>query len=307
MSPFFQDPALYRSVLENLPIGIYVLDLDQRVRFWNRGAEKITGYLAQEVLGQVCREPLPHCDPQGRVLTGDHCPITTTFRDGRAVHNHVFTLHKQGHRLGVQVRTLPLFDNNDLLKGVAVAFEERAANFVDQFSGALMFGCLDSVTGVPSQRLTRCVILESLAGLQETQRGFGLLRIRVMGLTELAARYGADSLVTILHTVAQTLRHNVDAESFLGRWSESEFLALLESASPMRVAAAAESLTQLLSTLKITWWGDCFFLQTEVACVMARPGDNLEPLLNRMQAPHPQSATRAAGAGCASESKTSRG
>jgi len=127
MSKFFEDPELYRSVLENLPIGIYVLDREERVRFWNRGAEQITGYLAHEVMGQVCRDRLPHCDPQGRVLAGDHCSVTTTFRDGRAVQNHVFTLHKQGHRLGVQIRTLPLLDNQGLTMGVAVAFEEAAA------------------------------------------------------------------------------------------------------------------------------------------------------------------------------------
>jgi PAS domain-containing protein len=40
MSPFFEDPAIYRSMLENLPIGIYVLDKEQRVR-WNRGASRL--------------------------------------------------------------------------------------------------------------------------------------------------------------------------------------------------------------------------------------------------------------------------
>ena len=163
MSPFFEDPAIYRSVLENLPIGIYVLDKEQRVRFWNRGAEQITGYLAHEVLGQICCESLPHCDPQGRILVGDHCSVTTTFRDGRALQNHVFTLHKQGHRLGVQVRTLPLL-NDGVIVGVAVAFEEGATSSIPESSGALMYGCLDPLTGIPSQRLTRAVLAESLTG-----------------------------------------------------------------------------------------------------------------------------------------------
>jgi PAS domain-containing protein len=82
MSPFFDDPALDRSVLENLPIGVYVLDREQHVRFWNRGTEQITGYLAHEVMGQVCDESLPHFDPEGRILAGVDCPATTTFREG---------------------------------------------------------------------------------------------------------------------------------------------------------------------------------------------------------------------------------
>src|SRR5438552_247933 len=108
MPPLFEDSALHRYVLENLPIGIYVLDREQRVRFWNRGAEQITGYLAHEVVGQKCSQSLPHFDPHGQMLAGDDCSITTTLREGRAFQNHVFTLHKQGHRMSVQIRTLPL-------------------------------------------------------------------------------------------------------------------------------------------------------------------------------------------------------
>ena len=201
MSPFFEDPAIYRSVLENLPIGIYVLDREQRVRFWNRGAEQITGYFAHEVIGHSCSESLPHCDPQGRVLSGDRCSITTTFHDGRVLQNHVFTLHKHGHRLGVKVRTLPIH-NDGLIVGVAVAFEEAAEDSVVERAGALIYGCLDPLTGVPSQRLTRAMWTESLAALEDAHGGFGLLRIRITGLDEFSARYGANSIAAFLRTLA---------------------------------------------------------------------------------------------------------
>ncbi len=34
---------LYRTVLENLPTGVYVVDRERRILFWNDGAEQITG------------------------------------------------------------------------------------------------------------------------------------------------------------------------------------------------------------------------------------------------------------------------
>ncbi len=307
MSPFFEDPVLYRSVLENLPIGIYVLDREQRVRFWNRGAEQITGYLAHEVMGHVCHESLPHCDPQGLVLAGDHCAITTTFRDGRAVQNHVFTLHKQGHRLGVQVRTLPLFDDRDTIAGVAVAFEEASENSAADVSGSLMYGCLDSLTGVPSQRLTRAVLTESLAGLQATHSGLGLLRIRILGLSEITGKYGADSTVPFLRTSAQTIRHSLSAEDFLGRWGSDEFLAMLQSSSPVRVAATADLIGRQLSQSEITWWGDRFLVESAVEHIVARPGDQLEALLSQMKSSHPTGFTKAVGTGGASGPSSAQG
>jgi len=307
MSPFFEDPALYRSVLENLPIGIYVLDREQRVRFWNRGAEQITGYLAHEMMGQTCREPLPHCDPQGRVLAGDNCSVTTTFRDGRAVQNHVFTLHKQGHRLGVQIRTLPLLDDNGLTMGVAIAFEEAPANTIPERSDALLCGCLDPLTGVSSQRLTRAVLTESLAELEETHGGWGLLRIRVLGLKEVSARYGTNSLATFLRTSAQTIRHSLTAEDFLGRWRDDEFLAMLPTASPVKVAAIAELISEQINQSEISWWGDRFRVRAMVDWIVAGRGDKLEVLLGQMRPAHAGENAAAAGGGGAPGSPASRG
>jgi len=42
-----QDPEIFRTVLESLPIGVYMVDRDLKVIFWNRGAERISGYLAR--------------------------------------------------------------------------------------------------------------------------------------------------------------------------------------------------------------------------------------------------------------------
>src|SRR6266576_1901401 len=307
MSPFFEDPAIYRSVLENLPIGIYVLDREQRVRFWNRGAEQITGYFAHEVIGHVCSESLPHCDPQGRVLSGDRCSITTTFHDGRALQNHVFTLHKHGHRLGVKVRTLPIH-NDALIVGVAVAFEEAAEDSVVEPAGALIYGYLDPLTGVPSQRLTRAMWAESLAALEDSHGGFGLLRIRITGLDEFSARYGANSIAAFLRTSAQTIRHSLSMEDFLGRWGKNEFLAMLQSSSPVKVAAVAEHIWLQLSQSEVAWWGDRFPVEATVDHVVAHSGDQLESLLVQMKPSHPVELAKATGAtGASPQSASSRG
>jgi len=41
------DGEVYKSVLESLPIGVYLVDRHRRVLSWNRGAERLTGYLRQ--------------------------------------------------------------------------------------------------------------------------------------------------------------------------------------------------------------------------------------------------------------------
>jgi PAS domain S-box-containing protein len=292
MPNLLDDPARFRAVLENLPVGVYFLDRERRVRFWNRGAEQITGYLAQEVMGKPCRDPLRHCDQQGRLLCPERCPVSATFHDGHPQQAFVFVLHKQGHRLGVQVRTLPLLDARDFIAGVAVTFEEALADSLPEALGRLMFGCLDPVTGIPSPRLSRAVLAESLAGLEQSHGGFGLLRIRVLGLDEFRSKHGPESVIPFLHTTAQTLRHSLDSENFLGRWGEDEFLAVLQSASPIRVAATAEKVWNLVSQSEVSWWGDRFLIEAVVAHAVARPGDTLESLFRDLR----PSCAAAAGA-----------
>jgi PAS domain S-box-containing protein len=56
--PELSDPEIYQSVLENLETGVYIVDRNRRICFWNDGAEQITGYLRQDVVGHFLRDHL---------------------------------------------------------------------------------------------------------------------------------------------------------------------------------------------------------------------------------------------------------
>jgi len=67
-------------VLDNLKEGIIAHDLKRRILFFNKEAERITGYAREEVLGKDCH------DVFGRPFCGDHCAFlyenpTLTDRD----------------------------------------------------------------------------------------------------------------------------------------------------------------------------------------------------------------------------------
>jgi PAS domain S-box-containing protein len=50
-----------------LPTGVFAVDREGKINFWNAGAERITGYLKQEVLGRVYSDGfLEH--PEGRII-----------------------------------------------------------------------------------------------------------------------------------------------------------------------------------------------------------------------------------------------
>jgi PAS domain S-box-containing protein len=290
-------------VLEDLPVGLYIVDQERRIRFWNRGAEHLLGHLAHDVVGHVLEGVVHSCDQQGDSLNGELCPVTMTSSRGQPQQCIAFYLHKNGHRVAVKVRTRPIvehgdIEHGDIVGGIIVLFEE-AFVYREDSSGAPMYGCLDATTGIPSPRLTRAVLNECLASLAESHVGFGVLRIRLLGLDEFRSKHGPQSVLPFLRTAAQTLRHSLDVESFLGCWGENEFLAVLPSASPVAVAATAEILRNVLAHSEVSWWGDRFLIQTEVSYAVATGEQDLEAILREMKSLslHASETANAAAAG----------
>lgn len=82
---------------------------DAKILFWNDGAERITGYRRHDVIGRTCRENvLAQCNQQLCVLCGVACPLTGIMHESKASHALVFFRHKEGHRVAVQVRSVPI-------------------------------------------------------------------------------------------------------------------------------------------------------------------------------------------------------
>jgi len=208
--------------------------------------------------------------------------------------------------VALKIRTLAVLGQGEVIEGAAVLLEE-AILYSQDLSGSPMYGCLDATTGIPSHRLTRAVLNECIAGMKESHHGFGVLRIRVLGLEEFHAKHGPQSVVPFLRTAAQTLRHSLDAENFLGCWGENEFLAVLPTASPVTVATTAETVWNLLCHSEVLWWGDRFPIASEVACAMAMVGSDLESLLEEMKPSHSSATAKVAAAGAANDSEHLRG
>lgn len=54
MHKLFQDPEFLLTVFETMRDGLIIIDSDQRIQFFNRAAEKITGYRREEIIGHPC-------------------------------------------------------------------------------------------------------------------------------------------------------------------------------------------------------------------------------------------------------------
>ena len=74
---------LFVKILDQMPFGVYCVDTDRKIFYWNKGAERISGYKAEDMLGKHCFEShLDHIDENGTHLCHAMCPLVATIFDG---------------------------------------------------------------------------------------------------------------------------------------------------------------------------------------------------------------------------------
>lgn len=108
--------------------GAYCVDRARRILHWNKMAEDITGYTADEVTGQNCfANILQHIDCSGRELCAEnhHCPLFLTMEDGQTRQEKVSLLHKNGQRIPVRIRAMPICDQDGTRIGALELFSEE--------------------------------------------------------------------------------------------------------------------------------------------------------------------------------------
>ena len=192
-----EDQEIYRTVLAELPVGVYFVDREQHIAFWNHGAEEITGYLSQQVLGHHMGENfLEHVDGDNRRLAGQELPLMSALREGKAVEKQLTIRHKDGHPVQVKMRAVPLRNEGGRIVGAAEYFEPtNPLEWQDQRKSVLeMHGCMDPATGALTRAYTETQLQEHLEIFERHKVPFGVLAIQLDGLEKMKAKHGAGAV-----------------------------------------------------------------------------------------------------------------
>lgn len=110
MSDILDENELYLAIIDNASEGIYCVDENRNIFFWNKTAEKISGYKAEEILSKSCAQSyLHHTDKNGKSLCDGFCPLVGTMFDGLEREDRIYLVHKDGRRVAIHMRAYPLY------------------------------------------------------------------------------------------------------------------------------------------------------------------------------------------------------
>jgi len=275
---------LYRDIVENMHDGIYFVDRERRITYWNKGAERITGYTAGEVVGTSCfNNILVHVDATGRQLCEGSCPLIATMADGTPHETEVYLHHKRGHRLPVWVRTSPLLAADGSFAGAIELFTEiswRQA-LQEQVEELKKLALVDALTGLPNRRHLETQLHSRLEELRRSGIGFGLLFMDIDDFKQFNDRFGHDVGDQVLTIVANTLSLSVRPFDIICRWGGEEFAGIFPHTDEATLEAIAERLRILVAHSRVNTGTGELTVTVSIGGTLAEPGDSALSLVKR--------------------------
>ncbi len=224
------DHEFFKKLLDEFHDGVYFVDRERRITYWNRGAERITGYAASEVVGKRCMDNiLIHVDAEGVSLCNGHCPLVFTLSDGAPRYAEVFLHHKEGFRVPVSVRVTPIRDGQGAVTGAVEVFSDNVpqAALLERITQFERLAYIDPLTEVANRRYTEIVLSARHEELRRYDWPFGILFVDIDLFKAVNDRYGHAKGDDVLRMVAKTLVNSVRSFDVVGRWGGEEFLLVL--------------------------------------------------------------------------------
>jgi diguanylate cyclase (GGDEF)-like protein/PAS domain S-box-containing protein len=279
-----EDARLYKDILDHLYDGVYFVDRERRITYWNQGAERITGYSAGRVVGSRCADNLlMHVTEGGVALCTSGCPLTEAMGDGQAHEAEAYLHHADGHRLPVLVRVTPIRDATGTIVGATEVFSDNAAmiaarQHADELQRTLW---QDPLTGVGNRRYVERRIESSLAELQRGGPPFGVLFTEVDRFKEINDTFGHDVGDQVLTMVAHTLSRNTRSSDLIGRWGGEEFVVALFNVSAQQLVIIGNKLRVLVARSRLSTPQGDIQVTVSLGATLVRKVDNPDSLLKR--------------------------
>jgi len=275
----------YKDIIDNLYDGIYFVDRDRIITYWNKGAERITGYTARETVGRACRDNLlNHVTANGVQLCQSQCPLAAVMEDGREREAEVFVHHADGHRVPIAVRATAMRDAQGNIIGAVESFSNNSSVMDAQLKLREMrqVATTDPLTGIGNRRYLDGRLSAVVAEYKSHPGKAGLLFIDIDHFKKVNDSYGHTHGDSVLRMVASSIRYALRSSDTVGRWGGEEFLAILYNVKgKSALRAAAEKVRMLVEHSRLDIDGYGVKVTISIGGTLLRSKDTPEALIQR--------------------------
>jgi len=208
-------------IVESSHDAIFSISLDGVITSWNRGAEKVFGYPAREIIGSQIFTIIP------AERYGERAQILQTVLSGEQLqHFETTRIRKDGRQIYVSITTSPLLDADGKIIGNSViardVTERRKMEEIIKHQAHH-----DTLTDLPNRQLFMDFLSLELAQARRNDKKLALLFLDLNGFKQVNDTLGHSCGDRLLQEVAQRLRACIRESDTVARLGGDEFTVLM--------------------------------------------------------------------------------
>ena len=276
----------YKGILDNLYDGVYFIDKNKKITYWNGAAEKITGYKKDEVLGVHCREDILFYSKDEVVnLCKGQCPLFETFGDGMMRETQVYVQHKDGHKVAVLMRAIQVRDTEGAIAGVLEIFTDNSPKIThhDKIGDLEKVALIDTLTGLANKKYLETAITSRIGEMQRYGWQFGIISMFADDFKNMNELYGREVGENALKIIAKTLINSSRPFDMIGRWGGGHFVAVIANVNENSLFAVSNRFIALVEQSHLNIGSKIIRITLSAGAAIARPQDTMDTILARAE------------------------
>lgn len=275
----------YLHTLERLYDGFHLVDTEGKVLIWNRRAERLLGRTAEEMLGQRWSPQLlgyRHLDE--RPMTAAETPMLRAIETGRTSLLPLMATHGNGQAVQMELQSMPLFDEQGRLQGVAEFYRDLSRNSgknSSNFRDLKLAATRDALTNVANRRELESQLTAMMEGFTDRSREpFSVIFVDADHFKRVNDTYGHSVGDQVLIDMARLLTQETYSGEVVGRYGGEEFVIVCPDTNIEQAYRRSE---RLRSTLRKAVIGgvDRLSITASFGVAQSEPGDTVDSLIRR--------------------------
>jgi diguanylate cyclase (GGDEF)-like protein/PAS domain S-box-containing protein len=287
------DDDFWKTVLDNLHDGVCFVDRDRKISYWNKGAERITGFSGAEMVGSSCWQNVEaHLESPAATWIKNLGPESDASQEVDLYHEEeISLLHREGHRIPLVTRTAIIRDFRCDISGAVVLFSDNQAiaEARDRIKLLEEMALLDGLTQLGNRNFAETQIQRSLDEFHRYGWPFGVLLVCVDDFERMRNVEGEKAANRALKTLARTFAGNVRSSDILCRWGKDQLSIILLNLTQENIIPTATKLLTLAEGSALPTSTGLRNLTVSIGATLASEVDNLHSLVARATAMMEQS------------------